>query len=291
MPDQDLRHRPGGPAESDALPLRGREREDVEDLSPPRVALVYQVLLREGEEQHGRPSLALVWSGLAAGLSMGLSMAADGVIRSALPDAEWARLVSSFGYAAGFLVVILGRQQLFTESTLVAVLPMLDRRTLVGHRDVVRLWGLVLAANLAGTFAFAAWVHGTEVFGSGAAAAFTELGSHAVERGASLNFAKAIVAGWVIASLVWLLPSSGVARPLLILLLTWFVAAAELSHIVAGATEASFAVFAGVVPWTTMVGNFLLPTLAGNIVGGVGLVALMTYAQIRADAATGVTRH
>src|SRR5690242_21471880 len=99
------------------LDLNERELEEVERRSSIRAHVVHEAIRVEGEEELHRRSSALAWSGLAAGLSMGFSLLAEGVLRSAIPDTPWRPLVSKLGYTVGFLVVILGRQQLFTENT------------------------------------------------------------------------------------------------------------------------------------------------------------------------------
>jgi formate/nitrite transporter FocA (FNT family) len=224
-----------------------------------------------------------MWSGLAAGLSMGFSMVGDGLLRAGLPDEPWRPLISSFGYSFGFLIVILGRQQLFTENTLTAILPLLHGRSWVGFRDVLRLWAIVFAANILGTLLFAWGVEATQVFSPEAKEQFIELGRHAAEPAASVTFAKAIFAGWIIALLVWLLPLAGSAKPFVIVGLTYLVSLGELAHIIAGSVEVACAAFAGAVTWSEYLTGFLLPTLAGNVVGGVGLVALLAYAQVREE--------
>ncbi|MGA9629812.1 MAG: formate/nitrite transporter family protein, partial [Candidatus Acidiferrales bacterium] len=91
--------------------------------------VVHETIRREGREELKRSSSALAWSGLAAGLSMGFSMVAEGLLAAYLPDREWTPLLSKLGYSVGFLIVVLGRQQLFTETTLTAVLPLLSDRS------------------------------------------------------------------------------------------------------------------------------------------------------------------
>src|SRR5690349_24660985 len=113
----------------------------------------------EGVEELDRPSSALAWSALAAGLSMGFSMVAESLLRSALPDAPWRPLIGKFGYTVGFLVVILGRQQLFTEKTLTVVLPLLEDRSARRLASVARVWAVVLAGNVLSALAFA-WLVG-----------------------------------------------------------------------------------------------------------------------------------
>ncbi len=260
--------------------LSPRERHRVAEEAAPRAAIVHEIIRAEGEAELSRPLWALVWSGLAAGLSMGFSMVAQGLIEAALPDEPWRPLVSSLGYGMGFLIVVLGRQQLFTESTLTAVLPLLYRRDFPTLRRVAELWGVVLAANLVGTLIFALVVATSGVFGEPASRAFVELGLGTMEADFGVTFVKAIFAGWLIALMVWLLPVAGVARVWIILLLTYLVALGHLAHVIAGSSEAGFAVLSGAAPWHAYFLRFLLPTLLGNIVGGVSLVALLNHAQV-----------
>ena len=101
-----------------------QEIEDVEEMSSPRTPEIYEVVRRLGDEEMRRPVTSLWWSGLAAGLSISFSLLGQAIIESRLPDAAWRPLVSGFGYSVGFLMVVLGRQQLFTESTITVVLPV-----------------------------------------------------------------------------------------------------------------------------------------------------------------------
>src|SRR5665647_896483 len=129
-----------------------REIEDVEEMSSPRSPVIYEVVRRLGDEEMERPTTSLWWSGVAAGLSISFSLLAQAILESHLPDAPWRPLVSSFGYSVGFLMVVLGRQQLFTESTITVVLPLFKDISWVNIWRMGRLWAIVLAANFAGTF-------------------------------------------------------------------------------------------------------------------------------------------
>lgn len=79
---------------------------------------------------------------------MGFSLITEGLLHAHLPDVPWSPLISNFGYTIGFLIVVLGRQQLFTEDTLTVVLPLLGRRDGSTLMNVLRLWTVVLLANL-----------------------------------------------------------------------------------------------------------------------------------------------
>ena len=124
-----------------------------------------------------------------------------------------------------------------------------------------------------------------EPFRPEAQAAFLELGRHALEGGFAHTLLRAVFAGWLIALMVWLLPTSGSARPLIIMLLTYMVSLGKLSHVIAGSSEAAFAVMAGGAPWADYLLRFLLPTLIGNTIGGVLLVAIVNHAQVTSELA------
>src|SRR3954470_13238973 len=97
------------------------QEQEAQERSSPSGKVVYKAILKEGEDELERPSSALFWSGLAAGLSMGFSFLTEALLHAHLPHANWSPMVSKFGYAMGFLIVILGRQQLFTENTLTPI--------------------------------------------------------------------------------------------------------------------------------------------------------------------------
>ena len=140
------------------------EKTLVEERTALRAAVVHEAIREQGEAELRRPILALAWSGLAAGLSMGFSMISQGLLQSHLPDAPWRPLITNLGYSVGFLVVILGRQQLFTENTLTVILPLLARRRASTLVAVVRLWSIVLIANLVGALAIAWLIGHSSVF-------------------------------------------------------------------------------------------------------------------------------
>ena len=106
--------------------LDDEERHDAERRMPPRAAVLHEAVGAVGEEELRRTPSALMWSGLAAGMSMGFSMVASGALKAYLPEMPFTHLVAAFGYSAGFVIVIMARQQLFTENTLTVVLPLMS---------------------------------------------------------------------------------------------------------------------------------------------------------------------
>jgi formate/nitrite transporter FocA (FNT family) len=89
-----------------------------------------------------------------------------------------------------------------------------------------------------------------------------------------------VFAGWLIAMMVWLLPSARSARLLTVLLITYVVSLGHLSHVIAGSVEAAYGVLTGSASLQSFGAAFLLPTLLGNTLGGVALVALLNHAAI-----------
>ena len=248
-----------------------------------RAEVVFETIRRTGENELTRPALSLAFSGFAAGLSMGFSLVGTGVLESALPESPWRTLVSNFGYTFGFVIVILGAQQLFTENTLTAILPVLDDKDKVKKLgEMLRLWGIVLLCNLIGAGLFAWLAAHTSTFSPGVNAAFMHIGQEALHPSFVEMLLRAVLAGWLIALCVWLLPSADAQRFWIIIFITWLVGAANLSHIIAGSVETLYVVSRGAYPFGMWCVHFLLPVFIGNCIGGVGFVAILNYAQVAA---------
>jgi formate-nitrite transporter family protein len=256
------------------------ERQEVEQRSSPSGKVVYKAILKEGIDELERPSSALFWSGLAAGLSMSFSLIGEGLLHAYLPDAHWRPLVAKFGYSLGFLIVILGRQQLFTENTLTPILPLLQRKDARTALNVMRLWAVVLTANLLGALAVALVLAKTNAFEPHVQTAFAEIGAKAMEPNFGTVMLRGIFAGWLIALMVWLLPFAESARIWVIILITYVVGLGHFSHIIAGAVEVFTLAAMGGRPWASVFGGYIVPTLIGNIIGGVTLVAALNHAQV-----------
>ena len=275
-PEPDNSGDEGAPALDATEQKKAEEEEDLD------AKTTYEVIRRMGKRELERSTSALVWSGLAAGLSMGLSLAAEGVLRAHLPDSEWRPLVAKLGYSVGFLVVILGSQQLFTENTLTPIVPFLAKPGWETGRDVVRLWASVLVANLVGTALFAYIVARTVAFRPEVRHAFELIGRESMEGTFTEKLIRAVFAGWLIALLVWMLPAASQAQIWVIILMTWLLGAAGLTHVIAGTADVVFLVARGVETWTSYLIGFLAPALIGNMFGGLTLVAALNHAQVSA---------
>ncbi|MBV8367467.1 MAG: formate/nitrite transporter family protein [Candidatus Eremiobacteraeota bacterium] len=264
------------------IELDEREGREVEETRLPPTHVVFETIRQEGERELERSSLALVLSGLSAGLSMGFCLIAMGVLRSALPDAPWRALIVNAGYTTGFLIVVLGRQQLFTENTLTPLLPLFYEPKLWRFQQLGRLWLTILAGNLLAALATSALVAFSGAFPDETRRAFDDLARAAVGHPFWTLFAKAVFAGWLIALMVWLLPLAEDAAVFVIVILTYVVAVADFGHIIAGSVEAFYGAWRGAFGWSDVLA-FLVPTFLGNSVGGVAFVAAISTAEIASE--------
>lgn len=249
--------------------------------TPPEARVIHEIIREDGEKALRRSVKALAWSGFGAGLSMGFSFLVMALIRGALPETPWRGLISGFGYTIGFLIVVLGRQELFTESTLTAVLPFLTRRDSKTFLQMLRLWAVVFVANIVGTFIFAFLISHGALFQPEINEALKGIATEALRDAFWPMTIKAMLAGWLIALMVWLIPGAGPSRLFLILIITYVVAIAHFSHIIAGSVEAAYNVFIGGISIGEYFTRFMVPTLLGNMVGGVSLVAILNNAPLR----------
>jgi len=239
----------------------------------------YEVIRREGKLELERSSDALFWSGLAAGLSMGLSFLGEALLRAHLPEAPWRHLVSKLGYSFGFLVVILGSQQLFTENTLTPMVPLLSDKSRETLRNVLRLWAVVFIANLVGTLLFALALDRLAVVEPETKRALSDIATDAMRHDWWTTLARAVVAGWIIALLVWMLPGGEKHKFGVIILMSWLIGAGGLAHVIAGSTEAFYAAWRGEAAWSEALLGFVVPSLIGNMLGGITLVAALNHGQ------------
>jgi formate/nitrite transporter FocA (FNT family) len=264
---------------------KGEQIERREQALPSRAMATHEQIRHEGEKELERDAMALLWSAIAAGMSMGASLMAKGIFHVHLEGVPGAFMIECLGYTFGFIIVIMARQQLFTENTVTAVLPVMHKPGAGNLLLLLRLWGLVVLGNLAGTALAALAINFMPVFDEPTRAAFSEIGAAVMHNGPGEMFAKAIVSGWLIGTMEWMLPAAGSAKIWVIILMTWLIALGDTTHIVVGSVEIFFLVFNGEASWSEFLWPFALPTLAGNIIGGTFIFALISHAQIRNDMA------
>jgi len=161
------------------------------------------------------------------------------------------------------------------------VLPLLEKRDGESLRKMLRLWGIVLCGNLIGTAIFALALAHTPALEPEMKKPLTDVAMQALKGGAGHVFYKAIWAGWLVALMAWLLGStkSTPAQLMLIWLATAPIAAFGFRHSIAGSTEVFYLAASGSISLVEAILTFELPALAGNIIGGVVLVAMVNHGQ------------
>jgi formate/nitrite transporter FocA (FNT family) len=248
---------------------------------------IHDNILAGATEDAKRPASSLFWSALASGAVIGFSFLAAAYL-STLADSEpHKKALAAAGYPLGFIFVVIGRLELFTENTLEPVLPLLHERTMRRVRDLLRLWAILLVGNMIGALIFGWLIARTPMVDPSVHEGLRAVAEAGTRGGFGFVFYKAIYAGWLIAGLSWLLGATTArgAQIVLIWLATATISAFEFRHSVAGAVEAFYRVFAGAATWGEMVGGFIVPAVLGNVVGGVVLVALLNYAQVKSEIA------
>ncbi|MCA0919316.1 formate/nitrite transporter family protein [Pseudooceanicola nanhaiensis] len=259
--------------------LSRQEREDIAENQGLSAVSVYGVVHQEGIDELARPVTSLWWSGVAAGLGITASVMAEGILHGIFADHPYRPAIENLGYTLGFVLVILGRLQLFTESTLTAILPLLTRRTPGMLLATARLWGIILAANFTGTFAavaLAVWAHSIP---AEHVEGMLAISRHYAELTPLEGLTYGIPAGFYVAAIVWMLPSSRAGAPFVIMLFTYLIAMGDFTHVIAGSAELFLLLISG----ETGLGHaaaLLVCTLIGNILGGTGLFALLAYGQV-----------
>ncbi|EGT4372844.1 formate/nitrite transporter family protein [Cronobacter malonaticus] len=275
--------------EADELEVESEEKKSGEEIEvdeeelPSRAMAIHEHIRQDGEKEMERDAMALFWSAIAAGLSMGASLLAKGIFHVHLEGIPGGFLLESLGYTFGFIIVIMARQQLFTENTVTAVLPVMQNPTGTNMLLLLRLWGVVLLGNIIGTGLAALAFEFMPIFDEATRDAFVTIGMEVMHNTPGEMFANAIISGWIIATMVWMFPSAGSAKIVVIILMTWLIALGNTTHIVVGTVEILYLVFNGTIHWSEFFWPFALPTLAGNIIGGTFIFALLSHAQIRND--------
>ena len=265
----------------DEPPLDEAEEREVEERSPPEARIVHAAVARQGEDELDRPIASLFWSGVAAGFGIMASVWAEAGLHRHLPPSLWRDAVAALGYSLGFLIVILGRMQLFTEHTMVAILPLARSPNRRNLRRVARLWAAVLLGNLAGVAAISALAVYAHLQSTELTGAMLDLSSRLLAKSPGELLLQGIPAGFLIASIAWIRSAADDSSFWIVLALTYPIALCGFTHVIAGGAEAFLLLWAGAagIGWVT--GGFLLPALIGNIIGGTGLFALLAHAQVK----------
>lgn len=254
--------------------------EEIEELKAADAKELHRAVREEGQEEIDRPTASLLWSGLAAGFAIVASLIAEAAIAAHVGDTPDRKLLVSLGYPLGFVIVILGRMQFFTESTVTAMLPLVTRPSARTLTRTVRLWVVVIGANLVGTALATLAVAQLPLVSEVLRGTMVEVSAAILEHDAMATFWSAVPAGFLIAGLAWMLPNAREQSFLVIFAVTYTVGAAGLSHSVVGSAEAFTLLWAGRIG----VGGaaaLIVSAVIGNLIGGAGLFALLAHGQVK----------
>lgn len=261
--------------------LDHEEQKEAEERSPPSAKVVHAAVVKQGDDELDRPTRSLFWSGVAAGIAIMASVSASGALHHYLPPAPWREAIVSLGYPIGFLIVILGRMQLFTEHTMVAVLPLARAPNRANFARVARLWAAVFAGNMVGVAAVSALVVFGQVQSHEMVRGMLAVSEKVGEKSALETMLHGIPAGFLIASIAWIRSAADDGSFWIVTALTYVIALCGFTHVIAGAAEAFLLVYTGAQGIGWLLAGFLLPALAGNIIGGTGLFAMLAHAQVK----------
>ncbi len=270
-------------AEESSIETTEDEEQAIREQMPHRAPILFEIIRRSGQEEIERPLQSLWWSGLVAGLSIGFSVLTPAMLRRYLPAGEWTTIVSQLGYSVGFVIVILSRQQLFTENVITAVVPVMAKSHLRNLLLMLRLWGVVLFANIVGTICFALFLRYSGAIDDALAKSLHDVCSMILGQTFMETMSRAMVSGFLIASLVWILAGLQGAQFIIIVLMTYLIALGHFNHVVAGSVEAAYLVLEGTASMSDAVFGFFIPTLLGNLIGGTVIFTLLSYGQIRGE--------
>jgi formate/nitrite transporter FocA (FNT family) len=270
-----------GEQEAEPSPgLSENEVDSVADRAAGSAKVVHEVIRLQGDEELDRPLASLICSGFAAGVAISASILAEAFLHARLPAAPWADLLTSLGYPVGFVIVIMGNLQLFTESTVTAVLPVATHPTRRNFVRLLRLWGLVFGANMAGTLFVAFLTSRRIIVGTEQLAAAIEVSRTILQHNAWATFLAGMPAGFLIASVAWILPNARGSEFWVILTITYVIAIGSFSHVVAGSGEAWLLWLTGHATLFDATCGLILPSLLGNVVGGTGLFTVLAHGQV-----------
>ena len=242
---------------------------------------------RIGAKRLHRPLVGDAITAFPGGMSVGFGAvamaAAAAAVGGGLGEPSTGLLVGSLAFPVGFLILLVGKTELFTENFLLPVTAVLKHRGNLGQLG--SLWGVTLGANLVGALVFALLISRGEVLGSAAADQVIALAEHKVAYDLPTAFIKALFAGWLMTTLAWLLVAAegGLGPGIAVI---WAIAAlivlAQFNHVVISAAEIFIAMLLGapigVSAWLT--GNFL-PALVGNVIGGLIFETMLQTVQAR----------
>jgi formate/nitrite transporter FocA (FNT family) len=275
------------PSTADGGSDLGKEKES-EAKKPYKQILKEEVVA--GMRELRRPAISLFLSGLSAGLDVGFSLLLMATMLTLAGDTlskPVVEILVANVYAVGIVFVVLGRSELFTEHTTLAVLPMFNGQATLG--TVIRLWALVYAGNLLGAAAFAALAsYAGPLMGLIDPHAFGQIARRLVDHPPTAIFLGGLLAGWLMGLLSWLVTAARdtISQIVIVWIIATVIGFAHLQHPIVGSVEVLAAVFSRQGVTMDDYGRFLLWSTIGSALGGVVFVALVKFSHVSLGTAT-----
>ncbi len=243
-------------------------------------AEILEAVVEDGRQELARGSTGLAFSGFVAGLNISFSAIALAVVGALTGGIGLAAIAA---YPVGFILVVLGQAELFTEHTVTPVTVVLtDRRQIW---NTLRLWVVIFVFNILGVIAFASAVVYGNILSPTASDLLLSDVSHQMENGFLAMAIRGVFGGWLVALVAWMVAAARdtISQTFFTWLLVALIPATGLAHCVAGSAEHLISVFSNETSWGEYLGRFLLPATLGNAVGGIILVTLLNYGQVVAS--------
>ena len=238
-------------------------------------------------KEYSRSRFSLFISSFAAGLEIGFSVLLMCIFFTLFHNhypSYTLQLLLALAYPIGFIFVVIGRSELFTEHTALAVLPVFNKT--VSVVSLAKLWFIILLGNLVGGYLFSLIITSIgpamEIIQP---LAFEHLANKMTQQDWWIILGSGILAGWLMGLLEWMVTSSQetIGQIVIIILITFVIGIGNMHHSIVGSIE----VFSGfLVSKEISMGDYLhfqgLATI-GNVVGGVVFVAVVKYSHIKPE--------
>ncbi|MBQ3443167.1 MAG: formate/nitrite transporter family protein [Selenomonadaceae bacterium] len=259
------------------------EQHALHEHAPLPPQLIFKIIRHEGEEELARSFRALAFSALAAGIFVSFSFLFRSVFHLHMANSQFEPLISSLGYTVGFLIVILGRMQLFTENPITTIIPLLSEWSFSRLFKVIRLWSTVFLFNIIGTTIAAIFFASPYTLSPEIESAMHEVASNVMLLQPIENILRGIPAGIIIAAIVWTSPQTKNFRFVMIMFFVYFIALGDFTHVVVGSCEMAYEVIKGDAGFIEYFFKFLIPTGLGNVIGGTMIFTLLIYNQVKKE--------
>jgi formate/nitrite transporter FocA (FNT family) len=248
---------------------------------------IWEAAVEEGERRVTRTSGAIVAAAFVGGADVMLGVGAFVSVAGALQQVmspQTADTLGTFVFGIGFVMIAIGRGELFTENFMIPFAAAFARRARAPQ--LIHLYGLALVGNLAGV-ALLAWMLSLDkVLHHQALEAGGRVADVYAGRGIGAAFVSAVLAGAVVTLWTWMSEAADSAggRIMIAFLFGLTVAVMSLNHVIVVTGEMIFGKLGdtGVTEWTDILRNFAV-AIVGNVIGGFGLVTLTRVVQARGE--------